>query len=152
MQWSPSSIANYTITIDPTKLKNASNEYIASSLAHEIAHALIRNSYKDVYVYNQLKMPGRHYEMLINYVTIMQYLLQETFNLEKDDALSLIFAGLSDLNADISDSQVKEEWDSEFKKIVLANNFSLVNNDENYYCNLNFKYQKGEKGTINCPF
>ena len=157
LDWKDFPVANYNITIDMTKLNDASDEYIASCVIHEIAHSLIRNEYSDVNSYNNLTQPGRHYQMLINYATLMKIFLKETFNLNDNDAYALIFTGMSDLNKDVPNpfhnKIIKDQWDTDFKNLVTSlSNLSLTYGDSNYYITVNEQFVNGSKGIVGCKF
>lgn len=144
-------ISNYTIYLDLTKISNASNEYKASVIIHEITHAIIRSNL----TYEENKLlgeSGRHYLMLQNYIEEMKAFLQETFTLNDEEALSMIFEGISDLNNEVNKpgEPVPEEWYTNLKKLIIENGFSIVDGDQNYYLNQSELFKSGLKGSKNC--
>jgi hypothetical protein len=145
-------VANYNIYLNINKMSNSSDQYKASVIVHEIAHAIIRSLYTDQNIYNSLGLNGRHFIMLQNYVSQMKSFLQGNFNLSESEAMSMILIGLGDLNTGITDSQIKNIFYNDYVKIVNYYNFSLVYGDSNYLNILNDKHMKGDIGTKNCQF
>ena len=138
--------ANYNIYIDLTKMKSASQEYIASVVIHEIAHAIIKSN-----ITNSGNVES-HYLMLQSYINDMKSFLQDTYNLNDDEALSLIFEGIGNLDNNINDlnTKVPDEWFLAFKKIVEDYKFSCVYGDSNYYTLQSALFKTGEKGIKLC--
>jgi predicted SprT family Zn-dependent metalloprotease len=136
--------ANYNIYIDLTKMRSASQEYIASVVIHEIAHAIIKSNIK-----NSGNVQS-HYLMLQYYINDMKLFLQDTYNVNNDEALSLIFEGIGNLDNNINDEKVPDEWFLAFKKIVEDYKFSCVYGDSNYYTLQSALFKTGEKGIKLC--
>ena len=82
----------------------------------------------------------------------MKSFLQDTYNLNDDEALSLIFEGIGNLDNNINDlnTKVPDEWFLAFKKIVEDYKFSCVYGDSNYYTLQSALFKTGEKGTKLC--
>jgi hypothetical protein len=142
-------VSNYTIYLDLSKMHLASNEYKAATIIHEITHAIIRTNLTSE-LNLTMSNSEKHYNMLENYVHQMKEFLQETFTLTDEEALSMIFAGIGDLNNESNLVTVSELWDENFRKIVTDNGFSLVYGDPNYYLNQDTLFKSGKKGTNNC--
>lgn len=142
-------VSNYTIYLDLSKMPLASNEYKAATIIHEITHAIIRANLTSE-INSTMSNSEKHYIMLENYVHQMKEFLQETFTLTDEEALSMIFAGIGDLNNESNYSPVSEVWDANFRKLVTDNGFSLISNDPNFYLNHDTLFKSGKKGTNNC--
>ncbi len=142
-------VSNYTIYLDLSKMPLASNEYKAATIIHEITHAIIRTNLTSE-INSTMSNSEKHYIMLENYVHQMKEFLQETFTLTDEEALSMIFAGIGDLNNESNYSPVSEVWDANFRKLVTDNGFSLISNDPNFYLNHDTLFKSGKKGTNNC--
>lgn len=139
-------ISNYTIYLDLTKISNASNEYKASVIIHEITHAIIRSNL----TYEENKLlgeSGRHYLMLQNYIEEMKAFLQETFTLNDEEALSMIFEGIADL-APIPDGSNHDE--NVFVQLLKKYNLSNIPGDLNSFTNVTQDFKNGIRGTKNC--
>lgn len=140
-------ISSYTIYLDLTKMPaTASNEYKASVIIHEIAHAIIRSNL----TYEENKLMGesdKHYIMLQSYIQEMKSFLQETFTLNDQEALSMIFAGIADL-APSPDGFNHDE--NVFVQLLKRYNLSHVPGDINSYTNINADFESGKKGTNTC--
>ena len=118
-------------------------------IIHEITHAIIRSNL----TYDQNKAmldTEKHYIMLQNYVQGMKAYLQETFTLNDQEALSMIFGGIGDLNNENNSTGVYADWGNNFKKIVSSHGFSLIYGDANYYLNEIDFFKSGVKGSKNC--
>lgn len=144
-----SGVSNYTIYLDLSKMPLASNEYKAATIIHEITHAIIRTNLTSE-GNSMMTDSEKHYIMLDKYIKQMKEFLQETFTLTDEEALSMIFAGIGDLNNESNYSPVSEVWDANFRKLVTDNGFSLINNDPNFYLNHDTLFKSGKKGTNNC--
>lgn len=145
-------ISNYVIYLDLTKMPaTASNEYKAAVIIHEITHAIIRSNLTSE---ENKAMLGaeKHYIMLQNYIQEMKVFLQETFTLNDQEALSMIFEGISDLNNEMNkfSEPVPEEWYINLKKLIAENGFSLVDGDWNYYLAQSGLFKSGVKGSKKC--
>ncbi|MBP6144456.1 MAG: hypothetical protein KA445_02355 [Sediminibacterium sp.] len=144
-----SGISNYTIYLDLTRMPIASNEYKAAVIIHEITHAIIRSNLTSDENKAMLDTE-KHYNMLQNYVQEMKDFLQETFTLNDQEALSMIFSGIGDLNNENNSTSVNAGWENNFKKIISSHGFSLIYGDANYYLNEIDLFKSGIKGTKNC--
>ena len=147
--YSKTGVSNYTIYLDLTRMPASSNEYKASVIIHEITHAIIRSNL----TYDQNKAmldTEKHYIMLQNYVQGMKVFLQETFTLNDQEALSMIFGGIGDLNNENNSTGVYADWGNNFKKIASSHGFSLIYGDANYYLNEIDFFKSGVKGSKNC--
>jgi hypothetical protein len=141
-------VTNYNIYIDLSKAPlNVSDEYLASTIIHEIVHAIIKSNNL-----NKISNSDQHFQMLNVYLEDMKVFLHETFNISDDAALSLILAGISDLNKEISPETAKDEFYNIFKKIVTFYKFSLTYGDSNYYLNMNNEYNQGNRGLTSCRY
>ena len=129
----------------------ASNEYKAAVIIHEVTHAIIRSNLTSE-ENKLLGESGKHYLMLQNYIEEMKAFLQETFTLNDQEALSMIFEGISDLNNEVNKpgEPVPEEWYTNLKKLIVENGFSIVDGDQNYYLNQSELFKSGLKGSKNC--
>jgi hypothetical protein len=147
--YSKTGVSNYTIYLDLTRMPASSNEYKASVIIHEITHAIIRSNL--TYDENKAMLDTeKHYIMLQNYVQGMKVFLQETFTLNDQEALSMIFGGIGDLNNENNSTGVYADWGNNFKKIVISHGFSLIYGDANYYLNEIDFFKSGVKGSKNC--
>lgn len=147
--YSKTGVSNYTIYLDLTRMPIASNEYKASVIIHEITHAIIRSNLTSD-ENNAMLDTEKHYIMLQNYVQEMKGFLQETFTLNGQEALSMIFSGIGDLNNENNSTSVNTDWENNFKKMISSHGFSLIYGDANYYLKEIDLFKSGIKGTKNC--
>jgi hypothetical protein len=117
-----------SITLNTTVLQNASNQFIAETMFHEILHA---------YFFSQTSVNtpfAQHCEMIQNYVAVEENALMEIFpTLSAHDAVSIILGGMADV----------QEYDPATLNTVLAG-FNLTSTD---VINTNNSYKSGAKGT-----
>jgi hypothetical protein len=134
---------NYNVYIDLTKMPNASDQYKAVVIIHEIAHAIIKSNNLNINT-----SIDAHYLMLEKYIQKMKVFLQDAFSLNDEDALSMIFEGI----ADIAPIQDQLNIDSPFLEMLKYYKLSNILGDSNniYQITQNFKY--GKKGTTSCKF
>jgi len=119
---------NITTTLNDSKLKTASKEYIAETMFHEILHG-----YLEVNTNLKTEME-QHCEMIESYVYCEITALQELFpNLSTHDATCLILGGFSQI----------QEYDQTTLNTLLSN-YGLTLND---VVNTNNSYESGSKGT-----
>jgi hypothetical protein len=141
-----SGVSDYTIYLDLTKMPEASNEYKAAAIIHEITHAIIRTNLTSE-GNSMMTDREKHYIMLDKYIKQMKEFLQETFTLTDEEALSMIFAGIGDL---APEPDINNNDNNVFVKLLNKYNLSNIPGDMNSYTDINKEFFEGKKGTKNC--
>jgi hypothetical protein len=141
-----SGVSDYTIYLDLTKMPEASNEYKAAAIIHEITHAIIRTNLTSE-ENSMMTESEKHFIMLDKYIKQMKDFLLETFTLTDEEALSMIFAGIGDL---APEPDVNNNDNNVFVKLLNKYNLSNIPGDMNSYTDINKDFFKGNKGTKNC--
>ncbi|MFZ4103670.1 MAG: hypothetical protein ACOYKI_02970 [Sediminibacterium sp.] len=141
-----SGVSNYTIYLDLTKMPEASNEYKAAVIIHEITHAIIRTNLTSE-GNSMMTHSEKHFIMLDKYIKQMKEFLQETFTLTDEEALSMIFAGIGDL---APEPDINYNDNNVFIKLLNDYKLSSVPGDMNSYTNINKDFFEGKKGNKNC--
>ena len=141
-----SGVSDYTIYLDLTKMPEASNEYKAAAIIHEITHAIIRTNLTSE-ENSMMTDSEKHFIMLDKYIKQMKDFLQETFTLTNEEALSMIFAGIADL---APEPDVNNNDNNVFVKLLNKYNLSNIPGDMNSYTDINKDFVEGKKGTKNC--
>lgn len=141
-----SGVSDYTIYLDLTKMPEASNEYKAAAIIHEITHAIIRTNLTSE-ENSMMTDSEKHFIMLDKYIKQMKDFLQETFTLTDEEALSMIFAGIADL---APEPDVNNNDNNVFVKLLNKYNLSNIPGDMNSYTDINKDFVEGKKGTKNC--
>ena len=152
--YNPDGSIDCNINIDMSKFSTeVSDEFVASTIIHEISHMLIATTFTNASDYNK---NDREKNMLINYVSKMKTFLVDNFNTDPKHALSMIFSGLKWLSEGPGSNQVYKFWSQEtedmYFKIITDNGLSLVYGDENYFTIYDEKFKNGTLGNKSCKF
>jgi hypothetical protein len=152
--YNPDGSIDCNINIDMSKFSTeVSDEFVASTIIHEISHMLIATTFTNSSDYNK---NDREKNMLINYVSKMKIFLVDNFNTDPNHALSMIFSGLKWLSEGPGSNKVYRFWSQEtedmYFKIITENGFSLVYGDENYFTIYDEKFKNGTLGKKSCKF
>jgi hypothetical protein len=152
--FNPDGSIDCTISIDKSKFNsNVSEEFIASTIIHEISHMLIATTFTNSNDYNS---KDREKIMLTNYVELMKTFLTDNYNLNSNQALSMIFCGLGWLTAAPGSSDPYNFWSQQtedlYYEMMKSYGLSDVYGEDNYYTSFNEKFSKGDIGTKSCKF
>lgn len=90
----------FNITLNDLALANASQEYIAGTIAHEVLHAYIENEIApgSGIKNKELEAMG-HEEMSTKYITPLAKMLNKLYLMPMEDAIALAWGGLSETKA-----------------------------------------------------
>ena len=127
---SDNKVIDVVVTLSKTELANASREYVAATLLHEVMHAYFRRINGSV---------GQdHEKMAKDYITLMAKALVSGFGITPEDATALAWGGL---NEDAQGVAITSAWTT-FKNAHLS--------DAETIQTTNTKYKTGKKGQ-KCP-
>ncbi len=116
------------ITLSISALQNASEQYIAATIIHEIMHAYFR--------LEQLPAGADHQRMAANYISSMSQALQDTFGMTAQDATALSWGGL---NETVQGVPITAEWTA--YKSAHPNDASQIQLINNQYKNAKKGYK-----------
>lgn len=146
------------IHLDITKFNsNASEEFIASTIVHEISHMLIANAISNKTDYYNT---DREKTMLLEYVAMMKTFLINNYGIQPKEALSMIYSGLAwlqDRPDPARNHKGYQYWNQQTENIYLEmiqkDGFQIdIQNDPDYLFKLNDKFSVGELGNKLCNF
>jgi len=112
--------------LSTSALQNASQQYIAAAIIHEVMHAYFR--------LENGAGAGDHQAMATTYISQMSQALQDSFGMTPEDATALAWGGL---NENVQGVAITDAW-TQFKAAHpdQATNIQLINT----------QYQTGLKG------
>ena len=143
------------INIDVSKFnKPVSEEFVVSTILHEISHCFIALNFSNKESYLNT---DREKAILENYVTKMSSYLETNYNLQPKQSLSMILTGLYWLASGPGSKPEYELWNEEtqsiYLKLVKDYGFQIdIMNDSNYLFQFNNEFSEGKSGTISCKF